>query len=315
LRALIDSYIGGRVAIDKHLRVAAWRLPNDALARIIQGYLNGDGSRDPQCALERWRLGFCRNYALERDLRTAAARLGATLTLKPDTATYQHGESPNFRGEWRWARSGHWNEKDRGEVVEIRASRARGFWDIAVEDEPHLFALASGVLTHNCKPNPTPESVTDRPTKAHEYLFLLSRSERYYYDAESIKEAVLHPHMTHKSESKPSGTDAAYFENPPTNYGRCGTSDNGMRNRRSVWTVASAPFSGAHFACFPPRLIEPCILAGAPAGGIVLDPFMGSGTVAQTATSLGRQFIGCELSAKYVEEIQPMRQATIGMAL
>jgi DNA modification methylase len=313
LAAILDSYIGGRVALDKHLKVAAWRLPDESLRMIVQGYLDGDGHRDP--SNDRCRIGFCRNYSLERDLRTAAARLGATLTLKPMTASYQGGEVPAFRGEWRWERSGHWNEKDRGEVVEIRASRARGFWDIAVEDEPHLFALASGVLTHNCKPNPMPESVTDRPTKAHEYLFLLSRSERYYYDAESIKEPASQPFgemdstqrmSQYKQRAMGVNVEASSLG---ANYGPS------FRNRRSVWTVASAPFSGAHFACFPPALITPCILAGAPAGGIVLDVFHGSGTTGQTATSLGRQFIGIELSAEYVEKVETMRQATIGMAI
>ena len=86
------------------------------------------------------------------------------------------------------------------------------------------------------------------------------------------------------------------------------------RNRRSVWTVPTTPFPGAHFACFPPALIEPCILAGSPAGGVVLDPFMGSGTTAQVATRLGRNFIGCELNPKYVE-LHEMRRTTVGMAL
>jgi len=186
LHAAIDTYIGGKTAVDKHLKVAVWRLPSEALSALVQGYLDGDGHDD--AGNGRWRLGFCRNYALERDLRTLAARLGATLTLKPGTATYQGGEAPTFRGEWRWERTGHHNEKDRGEVIEIRASRARKFWDIAVEDEPHLFALASGVLTHNCKKNPMPESVRDRFTKSHEHVFLLSKSATYYFDFDAVQE-------------------------------------------------------------------------------------------------------------------------------
>ena len=172
LVAVIEEYIKGRTAHDKHLSATTWRLPNDALCHVISGYLDGDGSYQGN----RIRLGFTRNYSLERDLRTAAARLGATITLNLSTSTYQRGTRPSFHGEWRWEQSGHWNEKDRGEIVEIRRSRARRFYDVSVADDPHLFALASGVLTHNSKPNPMPESVTDRPTRAHEYVFLLSKS-------------------------------------------------------------------------------------------------------------------------------------------
>lgn len=188
LAAAIEEFIGGRTAHDKHLRAPVWNLPGWALRCIADGYLDGDGSWDQK--VRRWRLGFARNYALERDLRTLAGRLGATVTIQPTVAKYQGGSKPAFRGEWRWGRSGHHNEKDRGEVIEIRASRARKFWDIAVEDDPHLFALASGVLTHNCKPNPMPESVRDRCTKSHEYLFLLTKQQRYYFDFDAFQEPV-----------------------------------------------------------------------------------------------------------------------------
>src|SRR5690606_17113741 len=128
-----------------------------------------------------------------QSLRTLCARLGVSLRLKPTFATYQGGRVPIFRGEIRFHRSNHHNTRPDSEIVAIRRSRARQFWDIGVADEPHLFALASGVLTHNSKPNPMPESVTDRPTKAHEYIFLLAKSERYYYDAEAIKEPLARP--------------------------------------------------------------------------------------------------------------------------
>lgn len=265
LHALIDSYVGGATAIDKHLKVTAWRLPNESLSALAQGYLDGDGHDDNRNG--RWRLGFCRNYDLERDLRTLAARLGATLTLMPTIAKYQGGSRPAFRGEWRWGRNGHCNEKDRGEIVEIRASRARQFWDIAVEDEPHLFAMASGVLTHNCKPNAMPESVKDRPARAHEFLFMLTKSERYYYDWQTVREAA---------------------------------DGGGLRNRRSVWHVNTKPFAGAHFATFPPDLIRPCIQASSEPGDYVLDPFFGSGTVGLVCQEESRQYIGIELNPEYV---------------
>ena len=113
------------------------------------------------------------------------------------------------------------------------------------------------------KPNPMPESVTDRPTKAHEYIFLLTKSARYYYDAEAIREP--------------------------------------QRNKRSVWEIPTQPYSEAHFATFPEALVRPCILAGTSEAGVVLDPFAGSGTTLAVATSLGRKSIGIELSDEYME--------------
>jgi DNA modification methylase len=163
------------------------------------------------------------------------------------------------------------------------------------------------------KPNPMPESVTDRCTKAHEYLFLLSKSERYYYDQDTIAEAAAVP--------KGSGNQQPYCipgqrQGENSNLGgslhKVGPRE--TRNKRSVWTVPTAPFSEAHFATFPPDLIKPCILAGAPTGGIVLDPFLGSGTTAMVAKSLGRRAWGIDANAEYLE-MAKRRCAQMGMVL
>ena len=173
-----------------------------------------------------------------------------------------------------------------------------------------------------------PESVTDRPTKAHEYLFLLSKNERYYYDAEAIKEPGIAGPIEYKT---PDGWDTSTGEGHGSfhkngrekgfkksdnqrGHGRRhdGFNDrwdamekaeqcSGMRNKRTVWTIATQPYPDAHFATFPPKLVEPCILAGAPAGGLVLDPFVGSGTVLSVAKQLGRQGVGIELNPAYIE--------------
>ena len=183
-------------------------------------------------------------------------------------------------------------------------------WRVALALQADEWYLRSDIIWH--KPNPMPESVTDRPTKAHEYLFLLSKSERYYYDADAIREPDSgqdHPRNV-LDRLEPTGGLMSPHRGIRRAEGRVGMG----RNRRSVWTVPTTPFPGAHFACFPPALIEPCILAGSPAGGVVLDPFMGSGTTAQVATRLGRNFIGCELNPKYVE-LHEMRRTTVGMAL
>lgn len=155
LVAVVEQYIAGRTSKDKHLSNAVWRLPNAALRQIIGGYLDGDGHHDAEN--DRWRLGFCRNLDLESDLRTAAARLGARCKLVAGFANYQGGRRPSFRGEWRWETPTQ--RAQYGEVVSIEAGKKGRFWDVEVEDEPHLFALASGVLTHNCKPSPMPISV------------------------------------------------------------------------------------------------------------------------------------------------------------
>lgn len=181
-------------------------------------------------------------------------------------------------------------------------------WMLAFALRADGWYLRQDIVWH--KPNPMPESVRDRCTKAHEYVFLLSKSDRYFYDHEAVKEPVLHPKITHKSNKKSVEQNAAFFGNAPSNLGRCGTSENGMRNKRSVWTVAPKPYSGAHFAVYPPELIEPCILAGCPEGGVVLDPFGGSGTTAGVALKHGRNAILCELNANYAA-LMPARIESI----
>jgi DNA modification methylase len=167
------------------------------------------------------------------------------------------------------------------------------------------------------KPNPMPESVTDRCTKSHEYVFLLTKSSRYYYDNEAIKEPVAESTIgrglvdfggakgrEYKASVKP--TDPNY-RNGSEQWGRTfdykDSCANG-RNRRSVWTVATKPYKGAHFAVFPPDLIKPMVMAGCPEGGTILDPFVGSGTTLEVARSLGRRSIGIELNPAYCALIQ-----------
>jgi hypothetical protein len=189
-------------------------------------------------------------------MRTLAARLDAHLVLNQSHAILAGKRFPIYRGELRFERSGHWNQKHTEEIVSIGKARCRVVYDLGVEDEPHLFALASGILTHNSKPNPMPESVKDRCTKAHEYVFLLSKSERYFFDSEAIKEPAAEPgrkrgdaigHTQRKLAGRPIDRKAEQAE---------------TRNRRSVWTITPKPYRGAHFAVMPPDLAELCILAG-----------------------------------------------------
>lgn len=275
INAIIHTVVGGRVAKDKHLQPIVWSWDNKALAQIMQGYLDGDGSFRGN---GRWRLGFTRNHSWERDLRCLAARLGAALTLKLSTAKIDDKTYKAFRGEWCWHRTGHHNERDRSEVMEIRNSRGRSFWDVTVEDEPHLFALASGVLTHNSKPNAMPESTVDRPANAYEMIYMFSKSEHYFYD----HVAVLQPPQSGPSDLKKmdeqldriggkhlESADMMQKASALTTIGRKRSvgSSAGV-NLRNVWTIATEPFPGPHFAVMPKKLVERCLLAASSAHGV-----------------------------------------------
>jgi site-specific DNA-methyltransferase (adenine-specific) len=159
------------------------------------------------------------------------------------------------------------------------------------------------------KNNPMPESVRDRCTKAHEYIFLLSKQPKYYYDHEAIKEPASQPTRVRADRfggNKYTSDTTMHSDGSIFTGGK-------TRNKRSVWNVNAKPFKGAHFATFPPDLIRPCILAGCPEGGVVLDPFMGSGTTGIVSIQNSRQFVGIELNPKYVDEIAlPRLAAEVG---
>lgn len=161
------------------------------------------------------------------------------------------------------------------------------------------------------KPNPMPESVTDRPTKAHEYLFLLSKSQTYYYNGDAIKEETSYP-VGSRPDQKQGEFNGKRKESGLHDSFRA---IRDLRNKRSVWTVATKPYPDSHFAVFPPDLIRPCILAGCPVGGTVLDPFAGSGTTLQVARESQCKSIGIELSEEYCELIKKrLRQGVLQFA-
>ena len=177
-------------------------------------------------------------------------------------------------------------------------------WMLAFALRADGWYLRQDIIWH--KPNPMPESVRDRCTKAHEYIFLLSKSERYFFDSEAMKEDAVGGQTGKAASFKREGSKREQTI-PGQGYGthrpdREDVAYNGeKRNRRSVWTVATRPYKGAHFATFPPALIEPCVLSGSRPGDIVLDPFNGSGTTGQVALQHGRRYLGIELNPEYVE--------------
>jgi len=194
-------------------------------------------------------------------------------------------------------------------------------WRVAFALQADGWWLRSDIIW--AKPNPMPESVTDRPTKAHEYVFLLSKSARYFYDADAVRE----PHrwqvpelletnaqarQGHRLAQRRASGDTSAVRTQPQIGREKGRGKNGNaesefsapdagRNLRSVWNIATEPFSEAHFAVFPKKLVEPCVKAGSRPGDMVLDPFAGSGTTGVVALRLGRDLIGIELNAEYVE--------------
>tara|TARA_B100000902_G_scaffold261387_1_gene247691 strand:+ start:336 stop:1274 length:939 start_codon:yes stop_codon:yes gene_type:complete len=169
-------------------------------------------------------------------------------------------------------------------------------WMLAFALRSDGWYLRQDIIWH--KPNPMPESVRDRCTKSHEYIFLFSKNKKYYYDNEAIKEPARDWGTRDRSKGKYHNAGSGL--SPHTGLSK----SYATKNKRSVWSVTNKPYKGAHFAVYPPDLIEPCIKAGSEEGDIVLDPFMGSGTTALVAKSLQRHYIGCELHEEYGKLIQ-----------
>ena len=210
------------------------------------------------------------------------------------------GDSYSSDSKWGGSTGGKHVKALHGDTGAGRGRRHTGMKDKDLLGIPWMVAFAlradgwwlrQDIIWH--KPNAMPESVTDRCTKSHEYVFLLSKSARYYYDADAISEPV---------SKGAAGSSFCTGKTATHQLGRASEAeraDADTRNRRDVWTIATQPFHGAHFAVMPPALVEPCILAGCPKDGVVLDPFTGSGTVGEVALLAGRQFVGIELNPEY----------------
>ena len=211
------------------------------------------------------------------------------------------GDSYANDSKWGGSSSGKHVEALHGNTGIGRGKKSTGLkakdligipWRVAFALQSAGWWLRQDIIWH--KPNPMPESVTDRCTKAHEYIFLLSKSASYYYDEEAIAEPSVKGDAGSRFDAGKSATHG---------MGRSQAGDredDGMRNKRSVWTVPTSPYRDAHFATFPPNLIRPCILAGCPVGGTVLDPFGGSGTTGEVSEQEGRNSVLIELNPDYV---------------
>ena len=224
----------------------------------------------------------------------------AALGLEPDSAAYVGHLVEVFRAVRRVLRDDGTLWLNLGDSFANK--QLQGIpWRVAYALQADGWYLRSDIIWH--KPNPMPESITDRPTKAHEYLFLLTKSARYFYDAGAIAEpagsAGKKISLGEKSLSigQASGANVKKVGNAlKDSYLVKDT-----RNKRSVWTIPTRPYSGAHFAVMPPGLVEPCIRAGSKPGDLILDPFSGAGTTGLIANRLRRDYIGTEQSEKYAE--------------
>jgi len=223
--------------------------------------------------------------------RSAGASMASTLATKP---TANKTTAQRERGTWRTG-------------TDAKPKDLLGIpWRVAFALQADGWYLRSDIIWH--KPNPMPESVTDRPTKAHEYLFLLTKSERYHYAADAIAE---------DASGRACGNRTYKYDGlvgHETKHGILKVADKEWhkRNARTVWTIPTMPYAGAHFATMPEKLVEPCILAGSRLGDRVLDPFMGSGTVGAVAERLGRRWVGLDLNPAY-HQLAKKRTAQRGL--
>lgn len=182
-------------------------------------------------------------------------------------------------------------------VTGVRPKNLLGVpWRVALALQADGWILRSDIIW--AKPNPMPESVTDRPTKAHEYVFLFAKSPHYYYDAAAVAEPFADERMGASGAKASKYIDGSSKRN---DGGVTGAPKADARNKRTVWNVATVPFAAGHFAVYPPDLIRPCILAGSRVGDTILDPFSGSGTTGMVATEEGRKYIGFDLNVEYLD--------------
>lgn len=331
LNSLINKYIEGDTAKNKHLTNDCWNRSNVFLKALIEGYLEGDGHWDEKN--DRWRLGFTRNYDLEQDFRTLANRLGYDIRMKIAKAKIDKQPYKIFSGQLRNKKSNHYNSKHSNEIMEIKHTDYGGkafYYDITVKDKSSIYALSSGILTHNSKTNGMPDGAKDRPTRSHEYIFMFSKNENYFFDHFAIMEVTAAKGKNKRKfgAKNQKGTfrqdQDRYFE------------DDGMRNKRSVWSVPVASSGGKHFGVFPTKLIEPCILSSTSAYGCcvecetpwqrkvkedgqhifekqcecntdkikpcrVLDPFAGISTTGVVCLGNNIDYIGIELNEEYIQ--------------
>lgn len=229
-----------------------------------------------------------------------------------NSSSYHKDEKSSGYGKQGTNRGVYENVVERPKAENCKAKDLIGIpWMLAFSLRTDGWYLRQDIIWH--KPNPMPEPVKDRCTKSHEYIFLFSKSPQYYFDGEAISEPIMessikryNQNIESQSGSYTPGKSNGNMKAVMPKYGDNENAEqedqtNGRRNKRDVWTIIPSHVKEAHFATFPEGLVEPCILAGSRKGGVVLDPFLGSGTTGRVAERLGRKWIGIELNEKYIE--------------
>ncbi len=259
-----------------------------------------DYGHDEQIGLEETPEEYvAKMVAVFREVKRVLKPDGTLWLNLGDSYAREGGNTPGVSRHWDGRHldpGGQHDKRPNASKIGLKQKDLVGIpWRVAFALQADGWYLRQDIIWH--KPNPMPESVTDRCTKSHEYIFLMSKSAKYYYDADAIAEKQ---ESTSKSFNGSKGNKSG-ANGDRNDSGRAGIERTGFRNKRSVWTIATKPYSEAHFATFPEDLIEPCILAGCPEGGVVLDPFLGSGTTGVVAIKNNRQWVGCELNRDYID--------------
>jgi len=252
---------------------------------------------------------FRQVWRVLRDDGVLFLNLGDSYNSSP--SNQQNGSMPRNSPDMA-CRAGafHTQGRQKREIPGLKPKDLVGIpWRVAFALQADGWYLRSDIVW--AKPNPMPESVTDRPTKSHEYVFLLTKAERYYWDADAVAENGVVPAGTLAAKGSAERFALPGVNSRPPEY----KIYDGKRNLRSVWSIATQPYAGAHFATMPEALAERCILAGSRHGDLVLDPFLGSGTVARCAISLGRRGVGCDLNREYLRLADERTQVTMGLPL
>lgn len=252
-------------------------------------------------------------FRLVRDVLADDGTLWLNLGDSYNTQAGAVGSRPGGGGRGdKWKQIGAMTSPNRMPQKGLKPKDLVGIpWRVAFALQADGWWLRQDIIW--AKPSPMPESIRDRCTKSHEYLFLLSKRERYYFDADAISEPAINAGKIVKTNGA-DGYESETHDLRTWEGLKRGVLVKDRRNRRSVWTIPSEPYLDAHFAVMPTALVEPCVLAGSAVGDVVLDPFMGSGTVAQVAQALGRSWVGCELNPEYHAMIARRTRAR-GLAL
>lgn len=301
-------------------RKALKQLPNNSIDCIVTSppyYQLRDYGTNGQIGQENTPSEYIKNLVLVFEECHRVLKDNGTLWVNIGDSYAGSG-----KGQWGSGENDPKKKKTYGQKLNIQKPQDIGLkpkdligipWRLAFALQDFGWYLRQDIIWH--KPNPLPESVTDRCTKSHEYVFLLSKNQKYYYDHESIKEDTVYPIGT-RTEKKRGDFKGKYHAHEDFKH----ISDSfrairDKRNKRDVWTVSTKAYRGAHFATFPEELIEPCILSGCRKGGVVLDPFFGSGTTGVVAKKYGRNFIGIELNSDYVNIANKRLETVQGILL